>query len=151
VRVAAPTASALTASAAVLGLALALALAAGCGDGGARLDSPDGGGAVCDLGAHVWQQTSPGSCNTSTWRFTKIAGGSWSAVETGCANATGTATYSGGTVTLTYQYTNDDGTTSTGAYTWPLDDACVGSPGSVRWDTGPLAGQSSTSTLSIAP
>ena len=131
--------------------ALALALATGCGDGGVRRDSPDGGGATCDLGAHVWQQSSPGACNTSTWMFTRTAGSSWTAVETGCADATGTATYADGTVTLAFQYQNDDGTMSTGAYTWPLDGQCAGSPGTVRWDTGPLAGQSSTSTLSIVP
>jgi hypothetical protein len=103
---------------------------------------------LCDLGAHVFEQRSaPGYCDRSVWRFTARPDGRWSAAETGCANATGIATYDGTTVVLDFVY---DGGLSSGRYSWPLDGQCRGTPGTVQWLTGPIAGQSTTSTLSIS-
>lgn len=118
----------------------------GCRNGSTTNSSADGG--RCDLGAHKWKQASPGPCAESFWRFTPAGNGSWKATETGCANATGTATYDGATIRFDFQY--DDGN-SGGRYEWPVDSQCRGTTGKVSWTKGPLAGQSAPSTLAIAP
>jgi hypothetical protein len=111
-------------------------------------DTAPDASARCDLAAHVFEQKSaPGYCDRSLWKFTARPDGRWNAAETGCANATGIATYDGITVVLDFVY---DGGQSTGRYTWPLDGQCRGATGMAQWMTGPIAGQSTTSTLSIA-
>jgi hypothetical protein len=103
-------------------------------------------GAGCDLAARAWQQTSPGPCGASTWRFSRLPDGTFGATETGCANATGTARYDGATVVLNFQYGG-----GAGVYTWPLDPSCASAPGTVTWTSGPLTGQLVASTLAPAP
>jgi hypothetical protein len=105
-----------------------------------------GPGVGCDLAARPWQQTSPGPCGSSVWRFSRLPDGSFGATETGCANATGTARYDGATVVMNFQYGG-----GAGVYTWPLDASCASAPGSVTWTSGPLTGQMVASTLAPAP
>jgi hypothetical protein len=108
--------------------------------------APPYSGVGCDLGSRVWQQTSPGPCGASQWKFTLAADGSWQAAETGCAGATGVARYDGAVVTMDFQYGG-----GAGRYTWPLDGQCRSSPGTVTWSAGSLTGQTVASTLSPAP
>jgi hypothetical protein len=108
--------------------------------------APYAGGPGCDLGSRPWQQTSPGACPASTWRFMRRADGAWQANETGCAGATGVASYDGNVVTLDFQYAG-----GAGRYSWPLDVQCRSAPGQVSWSAGPLNGQSVPSTLAPAP
>jgi hypothetical protein len=134
---------------------LLLALAAGCTssqsptpDAAPDAGTPEVTSARCDLAAHVFEQRSgAGYCDRSLWRFAARPDGRWNAAETGCADATGIATYDEATVVLDFVY---DGGGSTGRYTWPLDGQCRGSAGTVQWITGPVAGQSTTSTLAIS-
>jgi hypothetical protein len=100
----------------------------------------------CDLAAHKWKQTSSGACAESMWTFTPAVNGTWSVRETGCAGATGTARYDGLTVTADIKYYS-----SSARYEWPLDGQCRGTTGKVTGLTGPAAGWSGASTLSIAP
>src|SRR5688572_28724171 len=46
-------------------------------------------GPACDLASVALQQTSPGPCPSSVWRFTHRGDGTYEAKEEGCANATG--------------------------------------------------------------
>jgi hypothetical protein len=116
-------------------LLLALLLAAGC-----KKDAPR-----CDLAAGEWKQTSPGPCGESTWKFTSRADGTWEGKEGGCAGATGTAHFDGPSLVLDFVY---EGGNAKGRYSWPFDATCKPAPGSVSWSSGPLKGQTSTSTLS---
>ena len=100
----------------------------------------------CDLAAHKWKQTSPSGCTESLWTFLSTGEGAWSAKETGCAGATGTARYDGVTVTADIVFFGN----TTARYEWPLDAQCRGTTGKVTSTNGPNAGQSRPSTLSIA-
>jgi len=99
--------------------------------------------AGCDLASRTWEQTSPGACATSKWKFTPQTGGTWHGAETGCANAGGTARYDGKEIKLDFEYSG-----GVGQYIWPVDAQCRASAGKVTWSKGPLAGQSAASTLS---
>ena len=105
------------------------------------------GTAGCDITARTWQQTSPGLCPSSLWRFTHRGDGTYEAKEEGCGNVTGTATYDGTTLLVDFQY----GGEGTGRYAWPLDGQCQGAAGTVTWSSGSLAGQSAATTLAPAP
>jgi hypothetical protein len=99
----------------------------------------------CDIGARTWQQSSPGPCPVSSWRFLPNQDGSWQASETGCGNGTGVAHYDGQWIVVDFQYTG-----GTGRYTWPLDGQCRSGPGGqVMWSAGALAGQTAPSTLAM--
>src|SRR5579863_9197572 len=128
-------------------LGIALLLAACTTAGGvapAPVMNPPAPG--CDLTGQSWQQTSAGPCAASTWQFVRSPDGSFQAIETGCANATGTARYDGTTVALHFQNGR-----SAGISLWPLDASCVARPGTMTWIAGPRAGQTVASTLSPAP
>jgi hypothetical protein len=137
----------------VLGIAIVLGWCAGCyvtapppPPNGPPPPYPAGPGPGCDLGSRAWQQTSPGPCGSSIWRFMRRPDGAWQANETGCAGATGVASYDGNVVTLDFQYAG-----GAGRYSWPLDFQCRSAPGQVSWNAGSLTGQSAASTLSPAP
>ncbi len=110
-------------------------------DGGAVGDFV--GPAAC-LAQHVWQQLQPVgnmcSCIVSTWRFVVSGGGGsvpgrWTATETGCAGATGTATFDASDVRLDFQYPG-----GAGVYTFVLGAGCSTGPGTVAWTSGACAG-----------
>ena len=101
----------------------------------------------CDLGSHKWKQNSPTGCTESGWTFTPAGNGKWAVTETGCASATGTATYDGVTVTADIQFFGN----TTARYEWPVNSQCRGTTGKVTSTNGPTAGQSQPSTLSIVP
>jgi hypothetical protein len=134
----------------IIGVVAVLALAgASCavtpGPGPVVVGTPPAAGPGCSLASRPFQQTSPGPCAASTWRFVALPDGTWQATETGCAGATGIARYDGMTVVLDLQYAG-----GSGRYTWPLDGWCRGAPGTVTWTTGPLTGQLVASTLAPA-
>ena len=111
----------------------------GCGTAGGR----------CDLAAHKWKQTSPSGCTESGWTFTPTSDGAWTVNESGCAWASGTATYDGKTVTADIEFVG-----RTARYEWPLDAQCRGTTGKVTGTDGrkgPPVGESGPSTLSIVP
>jgi hypothetical protein len=106
-------------------------------------------GAMCDLARGRFKQTSSGPCPSSTWTFElNRVDGRYRAHESGCANATGTAAYDGGTIILRFEAAGTGG-----VYTWPLDGLCRGGAGTVAWTSGPLEGQKAASTLEpeVAP
>jgi hypothetical protein len=103
-------------------------------------------GVGCNLASRVWEQTSPGPCGASQWRFALAADGTWQATERGCAGATGVARYDGAVVTMDFQYGG-----GAGRYTWPLNAQCRSDVGTVTWTMGPLMGQTIASTLAPAP
>ena len=134
----------------VLGLVAILALAgAGCfvtaGPRPVAVGTAPPAGPGCSLTSRPFQQTSPGPCVASTWRFVALPDGTWQATETGCAGATGIARYDGITVVADVQYAGGGG-----RYSWPLDGLCRGTPGTVTWTTGPLTGKLAASTLAPA-
>jgi hypothetical protein len=79
------------------------------------------------------------TCASSSWTFTANAGG-WAVAETGCANGTGSATFDGTNVVLTFVYS-----VGAGVYTFPLN-ACAGGAGTVHWTSGPCNGVTLQST-----
>jgi hypothetical protein len=121
------------------GPAVVIALLCSGATTGCRADS-------CDLGSHRWKQTSSDGCTESQWTFTPAGTGRWAATETGCAGATGTATYDGSTVVADIQFFG-----TTARYEWPLDGQCRGTTGKAMATNGPSVGQSRPSTLSIVP
>ena len=100
---------------------------------------------ACDVTTHTFEQSSTGACAKSKWKLEPNGDGSFEAIETGCAAATGTAHYDGKTVIVDFTYAD-----GVGRYEWPLDARCQGAPGKVSWTEGALAGKSAASTLSVA-
>jgi hypothetical protein len=125
----------------------------------ARAETGGADGATADAGAEVgsdatmptsclngstWTQTQTAinmcACTSSSWKFTANTGGGWDVAETGCASGTGSATFDGTNVVLTFVYTG-----GAGVYTFPLN-ACAGGAGTVHWTSGPCNGTTLTST-----
>ena len=113
--------------------------AAGGAAGGTQLAGP-----ACDLASVALQQTSPGPCGSSIWRFKHKGDGTYEAIEEGCANATGIATTDGTNLVIDFKYAD-----GAGRYSWVIDAQCNGPDGTVAWYEGSLAGQ--TAKTSIAP
>lgn len=101
-------------------------------------------GPACDLASVALQQTSPGPCGSSIWRFKHKGDGTYVAFEEGCASATGIATTDGTNLVIDFKYAD-----GAGRYAWVIDAQCNGPDGTVAWYEGSLAGQ--TAKTSIAP
>lgn len=114
--------------------------AAGAGAAGGTMPA----GPHCDLASVALQQTSPGPCGSSIWRFKHKGDGTYEAIEEGCANATGIATTDGTNLVIDFKYADGKG-----RYAWVIDAQCNGPDGTVAWYEGSLAGQ--TAKTSIAP
>src|SRR5688572_13405636 len=86
---------------------------------------PAGGeGASCNLEGATLRQDSAGPCATSEWRLARQPDGSWTATETGCANATGTAVVSAGSLRIDFTFGG-----GAGYYQWTLRSDCSGGDG----------------------
>ncbi|HTQ04523.1 MAG TPA: hypothetical protein VMI54_11735 [Polyangiaceae bacterium] len=101
------------------------------------------------LSNSTWTQTQTSSnacaCQSSTWKFVPLGDGTWSATESGCANATGVVHARGETVSVDFSYADGDSATAVGVYTFPLE-ACMGGDGTVAWSAGSCAGVSADSS-----
>ncbi len=88
---------------------------------------------ACDLGGAPWTSVTSSSCMSSQWTFTAAGTDrrNWTANETGCGFASGTATYDGSEVVLKF-ITGE----VTGTYRWKVNGDCSsGGQGSLNFDT----------------
>ncbi len=89
----------------------------------------------------AWTQTS-GNSGASIWNLTRRSDGSYDAKERGLGSATGRATYSGGTLRLTWKTGNWEG-----VYEWSLDSSCSSGSGRLNFSAGDRAGETDNSTV----
>jgi hypothetical protein len=101
----------------------------------------------CDLAGN-WRQSST-DC-MSTWSLNGSPPGPWSASESGCGNATGTARISFDSIVLTFTFADPADPRGTGqgrgTYTWQLGN-CQGGSGNLHISEGSFAGLDRPSTF----